>query len=107
MRTDALTIINRLLGRVHLSGRLDKLKPHQLDVVYEGMKVYKRICTDIPESLTLWPLDLPAWHDDWLAFGLIARAKRWHPIRLDMASWGIDQLLAAHCPFQRLQGRHC
>jgi alpha-galactosidase len=72
--TNALTVVNSLLGRVHLSGRLDKLKPHQLDLVYEGMQVYKDICTDIPETLPFWPLGLPAWHSDWLAFGLIAGA---------------------------------
>jgi alpha-galactosidase len=71
---NALTVVNSLLGRIHLSGRLDTMKPHQLDIVYEGMKVYQEIRGDIPDSTPFWPLGLPSWHDDWLALGLNAGA---------------------------------
>lgn len=69
---NALTVVNSLLGRIHLSGRLDIMKPHQLDIVYDGMKVYQQIRGDIPKAVPFWPLGLPAWHDDWLALGLNA-----------------------------------
>lgn len=72
---NALTVVNSILGRIHLSGRLDMMKPAQLDIVYDGMKVYKDIRGDIPHALPFWPLGMPAWHDDWLALGLNAAAS--------------------------------
>lgn len=68
--TNALTVVNSLLGRIHLSGRLDTMSANQLEIVYEGMTVYKNIRGDIPNSIPFWPLGLPAWHDDWIALGL-------------------------------------
>lgn len=68
---NALTVANSLFGRVHLSGRLDLLSPHQLeDIVYEGMRVYKNIRREIMSASPFWPIDLPRWHDKWLALGM-------------------------------------
>lgn len=67
---NALTVVNTLLGRIHLSGRLDATDSKQLDIIYEGLEVYKQIRHDIPTSLPFWPLGLPKWHDEWLALGL-------------------------------------
>ena len=39
--TNAVAVFNSLLGRIHLSGRLDQLEPHQYDLIAEGMRVYK------------------------------------------------------------------
>lgn len=70
---NALTVVNSLLGRIHLSGRLDIMSQKQLEIVYDGMKVYRDIRKDIPNSLPFWPLGIAGWHDDWLALGLKAR----------------------------------
>jgi len=59
---------------VHLSGRIDLLSERQLELVREGMDVYKRIRQDIKASVPFWPLGLNHWHDDWLAFGLRAKS---------------------------------
>ncbi|KAF7552773.1 hypothetical protein G7Z17_g4098 [Cylindrodendrum hubeiense] len=67
---NALTVVNSLLGRVHLSGRLDLMSTKQLKLISDGMDVYKDIRGDIANSFPFWPLGLPAWHDDWLALGL-------------------------------------
>jgi len=70
----ALTVVNTLLGRVHLSGRIDLLSESQLKLVRHGMTVYKRyLRLDIGKSSPFWPLGLNQWHDDWLAFGLNTR----------------------------------
>jgi len=68
--TNALTVVNSMLGRVHLSGRLDLLSKKQLALVCDGMAVYKSIRGDIAASVPFWPLGLPKWHDTWLAAGL-------------------------------------
>ncbi|KAJ5776357.1 Melibiase subfamily [Penicillium nucicola] len=72
---NALTVVNSLLGRVYLSGRLDSMKAEQLKIIDDGMRVYKDIRGDIPRSTPFWPLGLPGWHDDWLALGLAARSE--------------------------------
>ncbi|RDW58378.1 glycoside hydrolase family 36 protein [Coleophoma crateriformis] len=67
---NAMTVVNSLLGRVHLSGRLDRLNPKQLALVCSGMQVYKDIRSDLPQSSAFWPLGLPGWHDEWVALGI-------------------------------------
>jgi alpha-galactosidase len=67
---NALTVANSLLGRIHLSGRLDGLSPHQLEIVYDGMAVYKTIRQDLRSATPFWPLGLPTWRDHWLALGM-------------------------------------
>ena len=67
-----MTVINSLLGRVHLSGRIDLLSSHQLDLVARGMLVYKQLRSDLTTGLPFWPLGLPKWHDNWLSLGITA-----------------------------------
>ena len=67
---NAMTVINSLLGRIHLSGRLDQMSAKQLDIIYEGMQVYQAIRGDIPAGTPFWPLGLPKWDDRWIALGL-------------------------------------
>ncbi|KAJ4525133.1 hypothetical protein HRR83_000799 [Exophiala dermatitidis] len=68
--TNALTVVNSLLGRIHLSGRLDLLSPSQLDLITTGMNVYKDIRGQLAEALPFWPIGLPKWEDDWHSLGL-------------------------------------
>jgi alpha-galactosidase len=68
---NAFTVVNSLLGRIHLSGRLDKFSESQFALISEGMHVYKSIRQELKTGLPFWPLGLPRWHDDWLATGLI------------------------------------
>jgi alpha-galactosidase len=67
---NALTVVNTLLGRVHLSGRVDKLNKHQVTLIAEGMTVYKSIRQEIKSARPIWPFGFPSWHDDWLALAL-------------------------------------
>lgn len=69
---NAITVINSLLGRVHLSGRIDLLSSHQLDLVASGMLVYKQLRSDLTTGHPFWPLGLPKWHDNWLGLGIAA-----------------------------------
>lgn len=69
----AFTVATALLGRVHLSGHLDRMTPAQQALVAQGIDVYKQIRGDIAQAVPFWPLGLPGWSDDWLAFGLRAR----------------------------------
>lgn len=67
---NAFVLCNALLGRVHLSGHLDRMTPEQRALVADAIAVYKRIRADIPASAPFWPLGLPGWTDPWIALGL-------------------------------------
>ncbi|NUP44780.1 MAG: alpha-galactosidase [Streptomyces sp.] len=66
----AFTLAGALLGRVHLSGRLDRMTPDQLSLVRQALTVYKDLRADLPRALPFWPLGLPGWTDPWLAQGM-------------------------------------
>ncbi|MEU7664143.1 glycoside hydrolase family 36 protein [Streptomyces lincolnensis] len=68
----AFTLGGALLGRVHLSGHLDRMSEHQLDLVKDALTVYKSIRPDLPDAVPFWPLGLPGWTDEWLALGMRA-----------------------------------
>jgi alpha-galactosidase len=68
------TIFNMVSGmllRIHQSGRLDEISDRCLDLVREGISLYKAIRSDIPAGIPFWPLGLPRFGDEWAAFGLV------------------------------------
>jgi alpha-galactosidase len=64
------TLAGALLGRIHLSGRLDRMTPAQSDRVRRAVAAYKGLRPDLPRALPFWPLGLPGWTDGWLALGM-------------------------------------
>lgn len=65
-----LTLIAAMLGRIHLSGRIDRMDPQQLAQVTRAVRMYKQIRDQIPGAVPYWPLGLPGWYDDWTALAL-------------------------------------
>ena len=71
----AFTMASAMLGRVHLSGHVDRMSRQQRAMVAEAIRVYKEIIRPtIAESTPFWPLGLPRWEDPWIAVGLRAPA---------------------------------
>ncbi|WP_030615536.1 alpha-galactosidase [Streptomyces fulvoviolaceus] len=66
----AFTLGTAMLGRIHLSGHLDRMTTRQLDLVRNALATYKVIREDLRTALPFWPLGLPGWTDEWLALGL-------------------------------------
>ena len=67
----AFTMVNALLGRVHLSGHLDRMSAPQRELVAEAVHAYKEsLRPAIGHSVPFWPLGLPRWDDSWVALGL-------------------------------------
>lgn len=64
------TLASALLGRVHLSGRLDRMTEDQLTLVREALTAYRALRADLPTAVPFWPSGLPGWTDEWLALGL-------------------------------------
>ncbi|MET7703273.1 glycoside hydrolase family 36 protein [Streptomyces sp. NPDC005485] len=69
----AFTLTSALLGRVHLSGFLDRMSDEQSALVRSAIRVYKDIRPEIAEAHPFWPLGLPTWDDAWIAHGLRTR----------------------------------
>jgi len=69
-RETAFNLAGALLGRVHLSGRLDLLRPEQEALVAEALTVYKDVRPHLPAAVPHWPLGLPEWRDPWTALAL-------------------------------------
>ncbi|MFF7952586.1 alpha-galactosidase [Streptomyces griseorubiginosus] len=66
----AFTMVNALLGRIHLSGLPGDLRPEARALVHEAVATYKTIRADLAQAVPAWPLGLPAWDDEWLALAL-------------------------------------
>jgi alpha-galactosidase len=71
----AFTLCTALLGRVHLSGYLNRMTDAQRALVAEAVDVYKALRADLPAATPFWPLGLPGWTDPWIAQGLRADAS--------------------------------
>ncbi len=59
-----------LLGRLYLSGFLDRLRPGQRQLVQQAVSTYKEIRDSIPQRIPAWPSGLPGWQDAWLSLAL-------------------------------------
>ncbi len=67
----AFTMASAMLGRVHLSGHLNRMSDPQRELVAEAVRVYKTsLRSVISQSAPFWPLGLPGWDDPWIALGL-------------------------------------
>ncbi len=68
----AFTLCSALLGRIHLSGHLDRMSPPQQRLVADAIAVYRQIRAGLARAVPLWPLGAPGWDDPWLALALRA-----------------------------------
>ncbi|MEU6800178.1 alpha-galactosidase [Streptomyces neyagawaensis] len=64
------TLGGALLGRIHLSGHLNRMSERQLGLVRAAVDTYTAIRGDLARAVPFWPLGLPGWTDPWLALGL-------------------------------------
>ncbi|MCG5218053.1 glycoside hydrolase family 36 protein [Streptosporangium sp. KLBMP 9127] len=63
-------LVNAMLGRIHLSGRLDLLDPPRLALVTEAIAIYKGYRRDLARGVPRWPLGLPRWDADTIALAI-------------------------------------
>ncbi|MFD5234510.1 alpha-galactosidase [Streptomyces qaidamensis] len=97
----AWTLGGALLGRIHLSGHLNRMSDQQRALVRDAVDVYKSIRGDLARALPFWPLGLPGWTDEWLALGLRVPGDG----TAYLSVWrrgGPDEL---HIPVRHLAGR--
>ncbi|HTJ69862.1 MAG TPA: glycoside hydrolase family 36 protein [Actinospica sp.] len=75
---NAFTLASALLGRVHLSGRLDLLDEAQSALVKRAIDTYKSYRHVLPTANPHWPLGLPAWDDALICLALETAAGDWY-----------------------------
>jgi alpha-galactosidase len=66
----AFTLVTGLLGRLYLSGHLNRMEPAQAALVRSAVMVHRAIRDQIARAVPVWPLGLPDWSDPWVATGL-------------------------------------
>ncbi|GAA2470318.1 alpha-galactosidase [Streptomyces longisporus] len=100
----AFTLAGALLGRIHLSGFLDRMNPDQFALVRSALDVYKDIRPEIAEAHPFWPLGLPGWDDAWIAQGLRGRESTFVTVwRRGPADGASRELTIAHLRGAQLQ----
>ncbi|MEV7422478.1 glycoside hydrolase family 36 protein [Streptomyces sp. NPDC091212] len=95
----SFTLGGALLGRIHLSGHLDRMSPDRLALVQQAVTAYKTVRGDLPGALPFWPLGLPGWADDWCALGLRAGGTTY------LSVWRRDGSTGRVLPVPHLAGR--
>ncbi len=63
-------MVNGLVGRLYLSGHLDRMAADELALVHEGVAAHRLLRGEIPRTVPFWPLGLPGWFDPTVALGL-------------------------------------
>lgn len=80
-------MVNAMLVRIHQSGLLNQIDQERLNLVAEGIKVYKTYREKIPTMLPVWPETLSHLDDEWYSFGLQGNHELylavWHGIGND------------------------
>jgi hypothetical protein len=66
----AFTLATGILGRLYLSGYLNRMRREQLALVREAVDVHKSLLGTIASSVPLWPFGLAGPSGPWVAQGL-------------------------------------
>ncbi len=65
----AINMVSTMFRRIHLSGETPWLDEKQLELVKDGIKLYKEIRTDIPNMTAFYPCGLCDFNSDWVVCG--------------------------------------
>jgi alpha-galactosidase len=75
-------LVNGILGRLYLSGHLNRMTPTELDLVRSAVAAHRAVLTDLDTLEPAWPLGLPGWTDEWVALTLngpiVSYLAVWH-----------------------------
>jgi alpha-galactosidase len=64
------TLCTAMLGRLYLSGHLNRMNEEQLELVAQAVDVYKKIRPLLADAVPFWPAGLPRWDDPWVCLGV-------------------------------------
>ena len=64
------TLATGILGRLYLSGFIDRMDEHRLALVRDAVALHRCVLTEQQELVPFWPARLPDFDGDWLVVGL-------------------------------------
>ena len=67
-----LTLAAGVLGRLYLSGFIDRMDESRLGLVRDAVALHRRVLDEQQRLVPWWPAGLPAFDGDWLVSGLQA-----------------------------------
>ena len=80
----AFNMVNSMLQRMNLSGEITALDEKQLEVVKEGVRVYKELRRNIKNAVPFYPYGIAKYGDGWLCLGLKAENEKY------LSVWRMD-----------------
>jgi alpha-galactosidase len=66
----ALALVNGILGRMYLSGYLNRMPEPRRALIAEAIAVHRTVLATERRSHPRWPIGLPDWEDPWVCAGL-------------------------------------
>lgn len=97
-----MNMVNAMLGRIHLASYINKLKPHQIDLVKEGLRYFESIREFKKGSLPIYPSGIAYFFDKEVVGGLIKDKKIvlcvWNTsgenrdIRVDLSKYNVKSI---------------
>jgi alpha-galactosidase len=66
----SFTLVNSMMGRMHLAGRIDLLSSEQRARVRAAVEAYRGYRSMLARGRPQWPIGLPTWHDQWVALAI-------------------------------------
>jgi alpha-galactosidase len=66
----ALTVLSGILGRPLLAGRSERLSAAQIEILRQGVRLYKELRSRFAQAVPAWPIGLPGYHADWICLAL-------------------------------------
>lgn len=79
-------MVNAMLLRIHQSGHLNELTEDRLQLVKQGIDVYKGIRQYLPIGRPVWPTGIPLIDDEWFTYGIETED------RIYLAVWRAESL---------------
>jgi alpha-galactosidase len=97
-----LCLVNGVLGRMYLSGHLNRMTQPELELVRSALAAHRSVLTHLPELVPFWPLGLPGWTDEWVALGLAGPSTSYLTVWHRSAEASQVELPLPHCEVRSL-----
>ena len=68
--TAVFTLTAGILGRLYLSGFINRMGERRLTLVRDAVALHRRVLDEQGHLMPWWPDDLPDFNGPWLAYGL-------------------------------------
>ena len=68
-------MVNAILLRIQLSGRIDRLTDESVNLIQTGIQYYKETRSDRRGAIPFWPLGFSRYCENWAVLGLVGNER--------------------------------